>query len=549
MIIGNIKPYSNTSFKNANININAFSDTHGELCLANNALEEMRLRQKDIFLPRQKGNANITAICGDWFMDGSRTGYLSNPTQENGIFQLKIFNKFIEQLKQIAPNNITLFTPGNHDFDGGVNLLSRIFQDINAQIIMSNLDFENSPAFEKSIIEEKLVSQKIIEVDDDKNPDLKHKILFLGISPVNLVSYQKDLEGVTLIDNKDKGQVSVQREDYERTLDYCKNKIKEFKDENPKGIVILMSHTGVNFADNLARESTVNLIFDGHEHKEDIRVVNNTPIIPLSQNFKRIANTQIKIDDNGKIDTTNIKLFYPLTNKVKGPLYSLYHQLFKQDINPSFSIQTQNPNLEFLSTKNIRCSNNFLANFITDSVLEEIQKIDPSVDFLAINSSSIRRSLRCSKEKSISNFDILNVLSGLKEEDGQIVTTKVSGKELAFFVLDNIMFNDKAPAKNPLIQYSGLIIDRAKMFELAEMNAPLKDYTSCIINAKTNEPISPDKEYTIANTIKYFNKSPNPQIKEYKKVSKQFGYSVHELFKKHFIESDGTLFAKCDVRI
>ena len=41
--------YSNQTFKSATININAFSDTHGELVLANNALEDMRNRQQDIF--------------------------------------------------------------------------------------------------------------------------------------------------------------------------------------------------------------------------------------------------------------------------------------------------------------------------------------------------------------------------------------------------------------------------------------------------------------------------------------------------------------------
>ena len=80
------------SFKAATLNINAFSDTYGELLNANKGLEELRKRKEDVFEPQEKGKANILAICGDWFMDGSKTGYLTNPTKQNGMFQLDVLN-------------------------------------------------------------------------------------------------------------------------------------------------------------------------------------------------------------------------------------------------------------------------------------------------------------------------------------------------------------------------------------------------------------------------------------------------------------------------
>ena len=536
------------NFKAATININAFSDTHGELLYANKGLEELRKRKADVFEPQEKGKVNILTISGDWFMDGGRKGYLTNPTKPNGMFQLDILNVFLEQIKKFVPNNITLFTPGNHEFDGGVPLLAEIFQKLNAQTIISNLDIENSPAFKDSIKDGKLVSQKVLEVEDDKEPSLKHKVLFLGITPVNLVSYQQNLNGVTLTNNVEKAQNKVQPEDYKETLEECKKRITEFKKENPKGLVVLMSHTGVNFADNLARESSVDLVLDGHEHKEDIRIVNGTQIVPLSQNFQRMVNAKFKLDDDGNLDSLNIKTYSPLGNRKKGALFRYYHTLFKQDIKKIYSIRTSNAKAKNLDTQNIRTENNFLANFVTDAIHYEIRRKDPSVDFFALNSSAIRRPLKISMNPTNSSFDVFNVLSGIKDEDGQIMTTSVNGRELAYLIMDNVVFNKEAPNKNPLIHYSGLIIDKTKLLEAVDKGEPLDSYLKFITDIRTGQPIKADKTYKIANVEKYFNKNENGYIKSLKEKSKFLGPSIQELFRQHFVESNGVLHAKCDVR-
>lgn len=537
------------TFKGATININAFSDTHGEIFLANSALEEMKQRKTDIFVPQEKGNANITAVCGDWFMDGNKKGYKTAPNKESGKFQLDIFNEFMKQLKKIAPNNKTLFTSGNHEFDGGVELLAKIFENINAEVLMTNLDLQNSPAFEASISDGKIINQKIIEVEDDKNPDLKHTVLFLGISPVNMVYYQRNLKGLTFTENIDKSQHSVTKEDYQKTLSDCKDRIRKFKENNPKGHVVLLSHTGVEFADNLAKEAPIDLIFDGHEHKDDIRIVNRTPIVPLSLNFQKIVNAKIKLDDNSEIDNINIKSFSPLTNKTRGPLFRLYQKIFKDDLKPIYSIKTPESQIKKLDISGIREGNNFLANFVTDSILEEAKKIDPNIDFFAINASAIRRCLKTSDKPSISSFDVNNVLSGIKEEEGQIMTTQVTGKELAYLVVDNFLFNRKAPNSNPLIQYSGLIVDRTNLLKAYEKNASLELCTQFITDANTGKRIEADKIYKIANVEKYFDKTRNAEISELKKRSAYLGCNVQKLFNEHFTSSENNLFAKCDIRI
>lgn len=537
------------SFKAATVNINTLSDTHGELLLANNALEEMRSRQQDIFCKEGKGNANIFAICGDWFMDEKRKGYSANPDLENGYFQLAMLNEFLKQIKNISKNTIALFIPGNHEFDGGVSLLDDILSKLNAEVLISNLDTEHSPGFEKSISSNKIINQKIIEIDDDKNPNLKHRMLFLGICPVNMQAYQKNLDGVKLSDNINKSQKFVNREDYEKTLDICKSKIKNFKEKNPNGIVVFLSHTGVNFADNLARESDVDIIFDGHEHKDNIRIVNSTPIIPLSQNFKKIANAKIQIDDNGEVKQIELKSFSPLSNKTKGTLLRFYCKLFKTDIRKKYKIKASDPEIKTLDTNGIRQGNNYLANFITDAILTELKKQDPEIKIFALNASAIRRSLKISDKVSVSKFDVMNVLSGIKEDDGQIMTTDVTGKELAYIVLDNLLFNNENPEKNPIIHYSGLIINKTKILEKYSEINDFSDLTEYIIDTDTKEPIKPDKTYRIANVEKYFNKSANSIIRNSKNKSLYIGKSVQELFKQYFENNKDNLYANCDMRI
>ncbi len=549
MLISRIKQNIHSPmFGAAKISINAFSDTHGNLADANKALEELRDRQEDIFCKNKKGNYNVLAVVGDWFMDGARQGYSSEPDKPLAFFQLDILNEFISQIKNIAQNTLSLFTPGNHEFDSGVDLLDKVLSETDAEILMTNLDIDKSGAFKRSISGDKIINEKILEVEDDKNPHLKHKILFLGVSPVNMLSYQRNLDGVVFKDNIDKTQNSVQKNDYEKTLNDCKNKILKFKKDNPKGVVVLLSHTGVKFAENLIRESSVDLVFDAHEHREKVRHVKKVPIIPLSQNFKKLANAKIMFDDDGNKQPIDYCEFSPLKNSKKGPLFKLYNKLFGNDLKKRYSIKTDNPYIHELSIENIRKGNNFLANFITDSVLEEIRKTHPETDFFALNSSAIRHSLKVTQEAEISNFDVLNTLTGIRSDEAQIFLTEVTGKELTLLVLRNLLFNEKSPNQNSLVQYSGLIIDRTRLLEdyKAGKKANLNQY---IYEAKTNKPIDPNKTYTIANVEKYFEKYSNAQIKAMKNHSKRIGKTVQELFIQHFKQSDGNLIAKCDVRI
>ena len=351
------------------------------------------------------------------------------------------------------------------------------------------------------------------------------------------------------MDNVNKSQKNINQNDYQKTFSDCIERINKFKKENPKGIVILMSHTGVNFADNLCKNAPVDLVFDGHEHKEEIRTINGINIIPMSQNFKRLVNTQIKINDDGTLENIKIKTLVPSESKTQGPIKELYDKLFQKDLEKKYSIISENMETNELNIEGIRTGNNYLANFVTDCVLEEIKKLDSDVDFFALNSAAIRNPLKVSKEAGVSSIDIINTLKGIKEDDAKIMTTKINGLELTYMILDNFLYNRDYPQRNPLIHYSGLTADRSGMLTAYENGDSLEDLTKYIIDEKSNQPIDSNKQYKIANTEKYFNKSQNPKIKAFKQKSEFLGVIVQDLFKEHFLNSNGTLKAKCDIRI
>jgi len=302
------------------------------------------------------------------------------------------------------------------------------------------------------------------------------------------------------------------------------------------------------FADNLAEKAPLDLAFDAHEHKDEIRISSGVPIIPLSMNFKKIVNVLLEIDDNGRLKNMNIKDIIPDKTKAAGVLADLYKNLFKDDIKKIYTLKSSDEKIKTLDIDGVRLGNSFLANFITDAVLYELKKEDNSIDFFALNSSAVRYPLSLSSSPSVSSMDIANVLSGIKEIDAQIMTTDLRGSNIAYMVLDNVITNSKNPEKNPLIHYAGLDIDKTGLLSAAEEtdSAELCRY---IKDKRTGQPILPDKIYRFANTEKYFNKSINIKIKKIKDVSVYTGFTVQELFKRYFETSNGVIQVNYDVRI
>ena len=499
----------NINFTGAVLNINSFSDTHGGLENLDTFYRNIDENRDEITLKQEKGNRNVLLIVGDWFMSGATKGYKSKKDANSHYFQIKFFNEFVNLMKQGAKDLTTYFVPGNHETDAGCGEFKRVLKGINAKVLMTNLDFTNSPALKDETDSNKIIRQDILEIEDDKDPNKTHKVLFLGINPINMPYYQKDLEGINFIDKPFKCQAKIKEEDYEDTFNKTVELIENFKKENPKGIVVAALHTGCNFAENLAKKAggnKINIIFNAHEHKDEIKDINGVKIVDLCQNFEKFTNVKFHINDDGSLeDDIKITEYHPFECKDsrdkanKGYFAKLFEQEFKKDIAKEYKIATDIPDLTKLDIKGARTQNNYLANFITDSILEEIQKTNPEVDTFAINATAIRRSLSTESGDGVNNLTLLEVLSGIVEKDAGIFKNKVSGATFLDVIMDNLLFNEKMPERNALMQYSGIIIDKKSLLEGYHAGKSANELAQYVTFAKDGNPLDLEKTYIISN--------------------------------------------------
>jgi len=549
--------FSPLNFKGAVLNINSFSDNHGNLDRLDDFYQSFEENKDELFLPDKKGNQNALVVAGDWFIVGNTKGYKSNRYENSHYFQTFFFNKFVEGLKEFSNNMRTYFVVGNHELDAGVGELRRVLDSIFGTVLMTNLNFEASPALKSLIDDNKVVKKDILEIEDDKNPDLKHKALFLGINPVNMPYYKRDLGGISFLNEVPKAAKLTKPEDYKETFDETVRIVEEFKKENPNGLVIVASHTGVDFAQNLAQKlgkDKVNLILNAHEHEDSIEEVSGVKIVNLNQNFKKYVNAKFFIDDDGRLKSdVQLTSYYPTREKggISDNNYfdQLYTRVFEKDLKREYQIVPDSPQVTVLSVDDVRLGNNYLANFVTDSILSEIQKTNPEVQIFGINASAIRTSLDTIYGGGANNLQAMNVLNGIVYEDAFVFKNEITGAMLLDLVLENLLFNETAPERNPIMHYSGLIIEKSALLD-GYHRGKSAQYLAQFVKTTDDKPLDLEKTYIVANVEKYFKKSKKPLIHDFMYSNAvPLHLNARELFTGHISKNKDNLVAKCDRRI
>ena len=524
----------NISFKGAHISLNAISDTHGCLSDVSSGYQKIKDNAKDMFLPEKRGNLNIMTIVGDWFMSGTQRGYLSNPNATSNHYQIRFFNEFISNIRALAENIQTFFVLGNHEFDGSVKQVKRIVSKAKTKIICTNLDYENSPLLKKDIINKKIIKSQIIEIPDDRNLEKTHKILVLGLSPVNLSSYNQS-KGIDFIDNVQKKETMLTKKDSAKTVELFDAEIKKFKQENPNGVVILLSHCKSNIAKRIALKSgKVNLILSGHEHGNAEVKLKNTTFIELFKDFKKISNVKIDIDDNGHIQI-NSKNYHPEigSKNHRNEMQRFYETIFAKDLKPLCPIHTSN-DFEKFDISNIRFDNNSFSDYVTNVILTKIQEIESDVDFFLMGTSAIRRELPTEKQRFVNNWDIINALNGITPENAKIYKGEVSGRNLISIIIDNSELNRLNKIRNAINAYGGLIVDK-NILKAAQQGASMEDLSKFITVEQTNKPIELDKIYKMAFPFRWIHKYCKiPALKE--NASQLHDVNVKNLFAKYFFD-------------
>lgn len=544
MKINSIQPY-HFSFKGAQMSITAFSDTHGQLEDIGSFWEEIEKNKDDIFLKEGKGKKDVVAVAGDWFMAGNVKGYKSNPDYNSQKYQLLFFNKLMKMFSRMSKSITSIFTIGNHELDAGFEEFSKCARKLNSQIVSTNVDLESS-----DVLKHHALRSKTIEIQDDKDPSLVHKVLFLGVSPGNMSYYNKKLEGIKFSDDVYKPQSKITPDEVKNSINAVKKEIEEFKKENPKGAVVLLDHFGGTFQDELLRQKLpVNVILSAHEHLDYDELKGSTLIVKLFQNFKKFENVKINFDDNGDLSGIKTHAYYPKGLSGTNEMQDFYERVFKKDIEQSYSIPARDGICD-LELKGVRYKNSYLANYITDVILNRIQKRIPETDFFALNASAIRGPLKTKEGGEVNNINILLTLNGIRNEDANIMLSRVTGREILYMIVENVMSNAQSREKNPLNHYSGLSYNKTMLIKGIQMGLDEKNLIS-FIRDKNGEPLDLDREYLLANVEKFFLKSKNPFIKELYTSNRTAMtlLNAKEEFKKHFEENLNEVSASKEIRV
>ena len=98
-MITNLRSGQNIAFKAAQVNILATADNHGNLNSLPLLAETVKANKSDIFIKAdEKSTLNIFAVVGDWFINPSKKGYLTNRELTNGDIQKKFLDKTIDYI-------------------------------------------------------------------------------------------------------------------------------------------------------------------------------------------------------------------------------------------------------------------------------------------------------------------------------------------------------------------------------------------------------------------------------------------------------------------
>lgn len=569
-------PKNNVSFGEARVNILAMGDSHGQIESLPAAFDAIEYKKAEIFdTPKEKTTdkpqmpknyLNLFTHAGDYFINPAKRGFIGDPNATAASNQVKLLNSFLTELKKDAPDLEGYYTLGNHCLDDGDELAVKELSKADVTTLLTNVNLRNSKSItdlsEKD--QEKFKEQAILEIPDDKNPNLKHKVLMLGMTTPSVDFYvPNQVKGLDIIDRNAKKDVQLTEKDFTKSYEKLNKTIGDFKKDNPKGAVVLLSHNGNAVADMIVKNvSGIDVIINGHDHKKENHIATNpttghqTLVASMYQNNRKFSSIKLHFDDDGNLDTIKNKDFYTedvekekkaqaATNPIEAgkkevnPIQEKLNALLGEDFKPSVFLSGPT-NIESLSTDGIRNSSNLLANFTSDVVKEQYEKHGGEADIVGLQTASIRQNLPVNGWTS--NIKLLNLFCGRTVALGALQKGELKGAEITKFVIENYGDNMKNRNRNPLVQYSGMKVNKGQFDNLLMSgNATMKDYADCL-EVKDKEgkyqKLDLEKTYKVALPEELF---VVPNVKTLMNMKDKFqptGYNADDLFMEYVKDND-----------
>lgn len=313
---------SNITFKAGYLNILATADNHGKIMELPKVIKSIENNAGNIF-PKagSKSTLNLFSIVGDWFINPSKKGFITNPDLTNGDLQKWALLKTIDNVKSVvqkqaesAGNGLkysfsTVYAMGNHCLDAGTDFVLNVMKTSPMKSLITNVDLSKSDKIvDASKSSQNIVKSAIYEIPDDKRSDLIHKVMVLGITIPSMGYYNPGLcKGLEFYDDSDQKDTALTEEKLQGTINSVREQVEAFKKENPKGAVILMSHMGENLAEIIIKNvPEIDHVLNGHDHKTTQKTVGKTTISSLGKDNEIIKSLNCKFDDDGNFLTPAI---------------------------------------------------------------------------------------------------------------------------------------------------------------------------------------------------------------------------------------------------
>lgn len=532
---------SDPSFRAARVNILATSDNHGNLMRLPRFMKTIENNAKEIF-PKagDLSTANFFTIVGDWFINPSKKGFITFPELSNGDFQNLALIKTIDAVRELvnkmvakagkvqaheAPNLEVLYTLGNHCLDGGTKFMMNVMRKDPMKTLVTNVDMDKSPAVVEAMNTcDKIVKSAVYSIPDDKNPDLIHKILFLGVTIPSMDFYNPGLcEGLEFFDNSNKKDANLKEEDIQGTIKVVKDEVEAFKKENPKGAVILLSHMGNRLSEMVQKNvPEIDHILNGHDHKNVQSSINGHSITSLGKDNELIKALNLEFDDDGNLAKITVNPFFTETTVADGlenhEFQKFLNEYFEKDLEPLINLselkaepkenvtkeqvieQYTSQVLEGLGitdpniTEKLMQNKNFKELISAEAiqrakedtgVKKGLNKLTYGNEIRYQNSylmnyltSAIKRTVRDKLNEDVftvaiqssivrggledgsNNMKVMKVFDGVSEDLSNLRIGDVKGDELVGLIVENILANLKAPTRNTIIHWSDVQVNR-----------------------------------------------------------------------------------------
>lgn len=512
--------YPQVGFKAAQVNIVAMSDNHGNVQNLPQLVGTIDKNKGDIFKKAdEKSTLNMFAIAGDFFMNPHKKGYMTKPELSNGDIQANFLNKVVNTVKGIVKNNFdTVYSLGNHCYDGGDEFVFNKLKDEPVKTLVTNVDLEKSPLVTGLMKDYKnIVKSQVYEVQDDKNPNLKHDVMFVGVT---IPSLKGKLTKTELYDNCNKKDTQLTENDLQGTFAVLNKEVEAFKEKHPKGAVVLLSHMGAPISKMIQKNvPNINVILNGHDHTRDNAEQGGTIINSLGKDNEIVKSVNFRFNDDGDLEDVGYNMYITENSAPDKEVKTFLDKNFEEDVKPLVKMHGTSE-LEY--SDKIRYANTELTNFLTSTVAEEARKEIPDLDSVALQSSYVRGGI---KEGS-TNLNLLKIFDGIDVESQNLNVGNVKGNQLVDIISKNVKSNLEAPTRNTLIQWSDFQVNRTMIEQISkgESKNSYADAVKCR-NQQTGkfENIDLNKDYKIILSNKILSKKDFKEVKDnFKSINKNY---------------------------